>query len=128
MSEANRRRAVLTALLIVALCVFIPGLRWGLPSRAADPYLFGDEPVWDGEKIRSLAGGWDEANVGADVDRNPLAQSSQPILLNETDAQCAEIIRRYRLFSHQPDEMITFRALSQMNPGEMKLDPKLYQY
>src|SRR5688572_25024514 len=128
MSEPVRRRIVLAMLFVVAMFVFIPGINWGLPSRAADVFLFGEEPAWDGAKILSLAGGWGDANVGADVDRNPLARSTQPVLLNETDEQRAEIVRRYRLFSHQPDEMITFRALSQMSPGELELDPKLYQY
>jgi hypothetical protein len=40
----------------------------------------------------------------------------------------ARILRRYRLYSYQPDEMITFRALAMMRPGEMNFDPKLYQY
>jgi hypothetical protein len=40
----------------------------------------------------------------------------------------ARIIRRYRLYSFQPDEMITFRALAGMHPGALKLDPRLYQY
>jgi hypothetical protein len=128
MSETKRRRLLIAGLIVIAACVFLPGIRWGLPSRAIDPYLFGHEPPWSGEKILSLAGGWDEANVGADVDRNPIGKPSKPILLNQADPQRAEIIRRYRLFSNQPDEMITFRALSQMQPGALKLDPKLYQY
>ena len=49
-------------------------------------------------------------------------------MLNETDSQRAEIVRRYRLYSYQPDEMITFNALRQMKPGAGQLDPKLYQY
>src|SRR5688500_10792643 len=128
MSETNRQRIVLAGLLVVATCVFLPGIRWGLPSRAVDPFLFGKERPWTGAKILELAGGWGEANVGADVDRNPLGRSAQPVVLNETHEQRAEIIRRYRLFSNQPDETITFRALSQMQPGALKLDPKLYQY
>src|SRR5688500_4322307 len=128
MSETNRQRIVLAGLLVVATCVFLPGIRWGLPSRAVDPFLFGKERPWTGAKILELAGGWGEANVGADVDRNPLGRSAQPVVLNETHEQRAEIIRRYRLFSNQPDETITFRALSQMQPGALKLEPKLYQY
>ena len=40
----------------------------------------------------------------------------------------ARILRRYRLYSNQPDEMITFRALAQMHPGAGDFDPRLYQY
>ncbi|MGA3067841.1 MAG: glycosyltransferase family 39 protein [Tepidisphaeraceae bacterium] len=40
----------------------------------------------------------------------------------------ARILRRYRLYSNQPDEMITFRSLAQMHPGAGDFDPRLYQY
>jgi hypothetical protein len=48
--------------------------------------------------------------------------------LKEDAVNRARIVRRYRLYSFQPDEMITFRALASMHPGALKLDPKLYQY
>jgi len=116
--------------LVFAGAWFVLGINWGLPSRRADGYLFGDpSKAWSGKQIIDLAGGWDEnANRGADVDLNPVTGRQQPVVLNATDARRAEIVRRYRLFSHQPDEMITFRALSQMRPAERKLDPRLYQY
>jgi hypothetical protein len=45
------------------------------------------------------------------------------------DAQSrARILLRYRLYSYQPDEMITFRALSQMHPDRRDFDPRMYQY
>ncbi|MGD0389060.1 MAG: hypothetical protein ABSC42_08910, partial [Tepidisphaeraceae bacterium] len=44
------------------------------------------------------------------------------------DASRARILRRYRLYSDQPDEMISFRALAKMHPGNFQFDPKLYQY
>jgi hypothetical protein len=116
--------------LVLAGAWFTLGINWGLPSRRADPFLFGpDRQPWTGKQIIDLAGGWsDDLNRGADVDVNPITQRQEPVVLNSTDAQRAEIVRRYRLFSYQPDEMITFRALSQMRPGEGKLDPRLYQY
>lgn len=40
----------------------------------------------------------------------------------------ARILRRYRLYSDQPDEMITFRALAQIHPAQRQFDPRLYQY
>src|SRR3954468_12707895 len=125
MTEPARRRVILATLIFVAACVFLTGINWGLPSRAVDKYLFGDEPVWSGEKILSLAPS-DANQLGADVDVNPLAKKSYPIVLNDTDEKRAEIIRRYRLFSHQPDEMITFKSLSRIN--QFKGDPRLYQY
>src|SRR5687768_6086111 len=101
--------------LIVAATWFVLGINWGLPSRDVDAFLFGDpSQAWSGQRILELGGGWEQdANRGADVDRNPVASRDQPFVLNGTDAQRAEIIRRYRLFSYQPDEMLTFRALSQ---------------
>ncbi|MGB7161329.1 MAG: glycosyltransferase family 39 protein [Tepidisphaeraceae bacterium] len=126
MTETARRRTVLIVLLVVAACVFLLGINWGLPSRAVDPYLFGDRPVWSGEKIASLAPS-DAAVLGADVDANPLRRdASIPIVLNDTDEKRAEIIRRYRLYSYQPDEMITFKSLSRIN--QFRGDPRLYQY
>jgi hypothetical protein len=50
------------------------------------------------------------------------------MVLNDTPAKIAEIVRRFRLYSNQPDEMITFRSLARMKPGRLDLDPRLYQY
>lgn len=117
------------AMFLLAGVVFCTGITWGLPSRAVDRYLFGDRSAWSGEKIQQLAGGWSaDPGRGADVDLNPLAGCHDPVPRNETDAQRAEIIRRYRLYTCQPDEMITLRALAGMKPGAGRLDPRLYQY
>lgn len=123
-------RICLPALLILAAIVFFAGINWGLPSRAADPFLFGDRKPWTGAEIINLAGGWEtRSDVGADVAINPLErEAGQIVQLNATDAQRAQIVRRYRLFSYQPDEMVTLRALAQMKPGRLELDPRLYQY
>jgi hypothetical protein len=121
--------AIVLVLMAVAAGVFVTGITWGLPSRAADPYLFGNHPIWTGADIVRLAPEPPaDADRGADVDANPITDRRHPVLLNETDAQRAEIVRRYRLFSYQPDEMITFKSLSGMRPGRLDLDPRLYQY
>ena len=123
------RGATRGALLLLALGWFAVGINWGLPSRRADAFLFGDRHPWSGKEILQLAGGASvDPDRGADVDVNPVSDRERPVVLNETDAQRAEIVRRYRLYSYQPDEMITFNALRQMNPGAGQLDPKLYQY
>jgi len=124
-----KRWSVLLLIIPLAAAVFLPGIQWGLPSGDVNRTLFGDRSVWTGKQIIDLAGDWDaNAAVGADVDRNPLQRQGGVIVLNDTDAQRAEIVRRYRLFSYQPDEMITLRALSQINPSAGRFDPKLYQY
>jgi hypothetical protein len=112
-------------LILVGLCVFLTGLGWGLPSRRVDPYLFGGHPVWSGEQILALAGDRGSEKLGADVDRDPSAPGD---VLNDTDSKRARIVRRFRLFTDQPDEMITMMALAAMKPTEGDFDPKLYQY
>jgi hypothetical protein len=120
-----RERWVLVFLLLFAAVVFCVGINWGLPSHRVDPFLFGDHPVWRGAEIDKLAPAENE-NVGADVDANPITNRDRAVLLNDTDAKRAEIVRRYRLFSYQPDEMITFKSLSRIR--QFKGDPRLYQY
>ena len=116
-------------LVLFAGILYFTGIGWGLPSRDSDSLLFGDRAPWTGEEIMALAGPWDQsANRGADIAMHQLLGRDQPIELNDTDAKRAEIVRRYRLYSAQPDEMITFRSLSGMKPGKLRLDPKLYQY
>lgn len=113
--------------LLVCAAAFFAGINWGLPSRDADRFLFGQRTPWTGKEIMQLIGDRSGA-LGADVDRDPLSRSADPIVLNETDGQRAQIVLRYRLYSDQPDEMITFMSLAGMRPRQMQLDPKLYQY
>lgn len=113
--------ACLTALAVAAI-------DWGLPSPAVDNALFATRPTWDGKTLAAFDAERVDAATGADVDRDPLPRSTDPVELNTTDADRAAIVRRYRLFSHQPDEMITFMALQQMNPAAGQFDPRLYQY
>lgn len=128
MTQTGRRLA-LVGIFALAAAMFFTGINWGLPSRDADRFLFGARAPWSGAQIIELAGGWDEsAGRGADIAMRPLTGRDKPIAVNQTDAQRAEIVRRYRLYSAQPDEMITFRSLSRMKPGRGDLDPQFYQY
>ncbi len=107
-----------------------PLLAWGLPSRQIDRFLFGGKPAWraaEYEIERDVAARRERPH-GADVDINPLADRDRVVRLNATHAEQAEILRRYRLYSRQPDEMITFQALQRMDPKAGDLDPRLYQY
>ncbi len=124
-----QQRWMLSGVFALAVVMFLGGIGWGLPTTEMDRFLFGDQPSWTGKQIIDLAGGWDESSdLGADVAQHPLAGRDQPIVLNATDAQRAQILRRYRLYSDQPDEMITFRSLSRMHPSRGDLDPRLFQY
>ena len=129
-SERAARRALVGVLVLYAIGSIV-GIHWGLPTSRYDDLLFRSGEPWPGEKIQRLAGEAARAgsDLGADVDVNPLDKSGvDPILLTGSDEQVAEIYRRYRLFTHQPDEMITMMALSGMRPGRFDFDPRLYQY
>ena len=109
-----------------AMLWFLLGIGWGLPSRDADAVMFGDRTPWTGEEILELSGGFEQSReVGADVDLSPTDHGE---LLNATDTQRAEIVRRYRLFTQQPDEWNTLRSLATMRPKQLDFDPRLYQY
>ncbi len=128
-----RHALPLAALLAFAAASFLTGIGWGLPSRDADPYLFGGRDPWTGAQVMALAGPWSPAgDQGSDRPQHAAGPTAGPAtgatVLNATDADRAEIVRRYRLYSCQPDEMITFRALSRMRPSSGDLDPRLYQY
>jgi hypothetical protein len=107
-----------------------PLLGWGLPTSRHDELLFGGRPPWKAARydaqpvLRQLA----TRDAGADTDLNPITDRDRIIDLTADDASRAEILRRYRLFSRQPDEMIVFRALQRMDPRKLDFDPQLYQY
>jgi len=123
-------RAILIFIGLTYCAMCLIGITWGLPSRDSDPYLFARSRALTGEQIASRPGAtaYSDGDLGADVDQTPHDLSGDPVVVNDTPARQAEIYRRYRMFSHQPDEMVTFMALSRMNPRGLQLDPKLYQY
>lgn len=122
-------RLLPAALLGIGAFVFCTGITWGLPSRDVNPFLFGSEPVWSGEKIQRLAGERPiDPTRGADVAVDPVVAVGQSVPLNDTDRKRAEIIRRYRLYTYHPDEMVTMMSLATMRPGRGDFDPRLYQY
>jgi len=111
--DSSLEVASLGGLLLVAGVVFCTGITWGLPSKAAEPFLFA---------ARGLVGREDPAacrrlerrpRPGRDVDVNPLAKKPNLSRLTRPTPS-GGIIRRYRLYSYQPDEMITLRALAGM--------------
>ena len=120
----------LAALILIYIAMSLIGFTWGLPDSESDARLFGQDPQ---DAIAKLVASKDElarsdAAVGADVDVNPIDMQSGATVLNNDVAGQFEIYRRFRLFTHQPDEMITMMALSSMSPSNLQLDPKLYQY
>jgi hypothetical protein len=107
---------------VLTFVALLPGLTWGLPGREADAFLFGDRTPWTGEEILEHAGGF-ATDAAADVDRDPTRDTT----LNATDAQRAAIVLRYRLYSEQPDEMLTLRAIASMAQRRSP-DPQFYTY
>ncbi|MBI5865827.1 MAG: glycosyltransferase family 39 protein, partial [Planctomycetes bacterium] len=107
----------------------LPLVPWGLPSARYDALLF-DGQAWPPERYQPTAAiaRLSERDAGADTDMDPLAHRDEIIDLTVDDAARAQILTRYRLYSHQPDEMITFRALQRMKPRERDFDPRLFQY
>ena len=132
-SPASRRRrwpSGPTRAVLLWGMLMAPLLLWGLPSSRHDDLLFGGRKPWPAERygIASDLQHLRERDAGADTDLNPLADRDHIIDLTADDAARAEILRRYRLFSRQPDEMITLRALQRMDPRRLDFDPRLYQY
>ncbi len=128
MTRRLQERLIITALFVAGAVVFSLGMNWGIPSRKIDPYLFGKtESAWSGKDILAAGGAWQaDSSRPADAANGPALDRSQIIWLNQTKEEQARIIERYRLYSYQPDEMVTFRALSGMRGGN--LDPRMYQY
>ncbi|NOX58130.1 MAG: glycosyltransferase family 39 protein [Planctomycetes bacterium] len=126
----NLERCWLAMLTVLYLGLAATGFTWGLPGASQDQYLFDGPFDWSATDPAQPAHNLSRHNpaVGADVDLNPVDFQNGITPLNENHLAQAEIYRRYRLFTRQPDEMITMMALSGMNPSEMQFDPKLYQY
>ncbi|RMF79561.1 MAG: hypothetical protein D6744_09040, partial [Planctomycetota bacterium] len=103
---------------------------WGLPSSADDRLLFAGGERWPAERFAAAraAESRRRATTATDVDIDPLPQSDELIDLTADDAKRAAILRRFRLYSRQPDEMLTFMALQRMRPRAGDLDPGFYQY
>ena len=112
------------------LVCMAPFAGWGLPTHAYDPYLFGGQPPWPADRfaLDERIEQRQQHAGGADADLDPIAERSQLVNLTATDTDRSAILLRYRLYSRQPDEMITFQALQRMHPRELDFDPHLYQY
>jgi hypothetical protein len=120
---------LLGGLTLISLVLFFTGIHWGLPSRRTDRFLFGDVPVWSGERIMSLAGARaDDPRMGTDISRHLLKHRDQPQVVNVSDVERAEIIRRYRLYTAQPDEHVVLMVIARMRPSKLDFDPRYYQY
>lgn len=122
----------LAAILLLGALVSLVGLGWGLPSTANDPYLFGGEEPWTGQMISELARAEERVTTSQaaniDVDAEPPAIGGGWENLTASQQDRADIIVRYRLYSHHPDEMTVFQSIRSMDPATRDFDPKMYQY
>ena len=127
----KRRRRLSTApVVLLWALIMTPLLTWGLPSSRHDDLLFGGEPAWKAEHyhIAALLQRLRERDAGADTDLDPITGRDRLVDLTVDDQARAEILLAYRLYSRQPDEMLTFRALMRMRPWPPDFDPRMYQY
>lgn len=112
--------------------VFLTGIDWGLPSTEIDPYLFGGGEVWSGAALSEAVGAgtrWSSSQPSnIDVDATEMPAEESWIDLGDEAADRSGVLVRYRLYSHQPDEMTVFQAIRAMDPASGDFDPKMYQY
>lgn len=130
LASRQRRRVHTWQVILLWLLCLAPLVSWGLPTSAYDPFLFGGDRAWDADRYdagRALQSRRERVS-GADTDLDPIAATDRIVELTADQAARAAILLRYRLYSRQPDEMITFMALQRMNPRSLDLDPQLYQY
>lgn len=112
-----------------AICM-APLLNWGLPTAEYDPLLFGGDQPWSADRydVDDALQARRDRGGGADTDLDPITVTDRIVDLTEDEQARAAILLRYRLFSRQPDEAITFMALQRMSPRQLDFDPQLYQY
>lgn len=129
-ARAAPHRRIAHWIILVWTILVAPLEFWGLPASSSDPTLFYGGQPWSAEQYRfaEALDDFSRHTGGADVDINAHADPTDLTNLTSTPAQRAEILRRFRLYTRQPDEMITFRALQKMNPRAGDFDPQMYQY
>ncbi|MSU37112.1 MAG: hypothetical protein EXS36_18855 [Pedosphaera sp.] len=99
-------------ILAVGLCLGLTGIQWGLPSQARvdllgkDPGAIRQQVLTESRKSGSVA-------------------IAEP---ENGQTNLARTYRRYFLYSHHPDEMLTLMSLAQMRPSKFDLNPHLFQY
>jgi hypothetical protein len=86
----------------------------------------GDDNAADKAQEESLAAQQKVNQYVEDYNRKNFGDLSE--VIHDDDVSRARILSRFRLYSDQPDEMISFRALAKMHPANLQFDPKLYQY
>ncbi|MEW6251671.1 MAG: glycosyltransferase family 39 protein, partial [Planctomycetota bacterium] len=125
-----RPRVLLGVVVLLWAGLMFPLAFWGLPTAHNDDLLFGGTAPWPADRygLGQALAERQSRRAGADTDLNPLAERERVVDLTADEAARAEILRRYRLFSGQPDEMITLMALQRMRPRAGDFDPQMYQY
>ena len=129
--RAMHRWLLLCVFLLGAL-TFLSGIDWGLPSNEIDAYLFGEAQPPSGLELSERVGArerWSASQpANVDVDATEPSVDVDWIDATATPEDRADILVRYRLYSHQPDEMTVFQAIRAMDPAARDFDPKMYQY
>lgn len=99
-------------ILAVGLCLGLTGIQWGLPSQARVNLL--------GEDLDAI-----RRQVLTEIHKPGSVAIAEP---ESGQTNLARTYRRYFLYSHHPDEMLTLMSLAQMRPSKLDLNPHLFQY
>lgn len=100
--------------LILFLSLFLNGfgIKWGLPSKQRSMLL----P--------------DFTDVGISTEDSTILNDEDSSIVGRVppDETFARITRRFFLYTHHPDEMLTIMAISRMDPSKLDFNPKFFQY
>lgn len=109
----NRRDWLLCGgVALVGLLCGVCGIDWGLPSR---------------ERVALLGDDLDAIRSQIDTDRREdrLVYAHEP---EKGSIDLSRAYRRYFLYTHQPDEMLTLMGLARMKPAQFDFHPHQFQY
>ncbi len=118
-SHSSLRSAlpILAALYVFALAVNLPGITWGLPAQG--------DPLLPPHTTDAVAAGTDRSwaaiqEAGRDLNFGPPDPDQTETL--------AKALRRFRLYTADPDEVVAMMAVARLNPLAGRWDPGFSQY
>ncbi len=108
---------LLAGLYLFGLAVNLVGLGWGLPGQGHDLL----PPTWSREVAEATDRSWGEVrDPGRDLNFGP-PEADQ----TETPART---LRRFALYTADPDEQLAIMAVARLNPFAGRWDPGISQY
>jgi len=105
-------KTILFLILILSLFLNSWGIKWGLPSKERIALL---------PKFEDVSALLQEKEVLTDKNTSLVGLISNYETL-------PKITRRFLLYTHHPDEMLTIMAITRMNPSKLDFNPHFFQY